>query len=406
MYLYITNPKDNKKYDVRTKKGKNILKNYINQLGGKKHPCQRFRKFKAPKCEDNDECMWIKKQGCYPKKTMINSKKGKKKTIQKQTAKKVDIIKSIWDSGPGAKLLSMGNFGPMSTIKDYRHKLKRLVTKSILDKFINSKTYHKGINEYLKNLMDDEIILGSRPDFAKRPYINPNICNSFKKTKDPKCDDQELCEWGDKGKWQGVGCKISEKKFAKRNETLPWYEGWRDDTTDVLTKSYNRSYYTSMDKDIIPPWQKNYNAARWKRNKGYDVWNWGHLLYNNKISGLSAEFKSGKKSTQNTYKKLYKDLEKYIYKKKHQIYYFNKTDLVVKLKKLVNDGLKDCGWDEVRYEPIPFKFAETNEGKPFTNSSNPDNLDTWIKYKLSKGHIALVVWGSGKAFPIQEKYVY
>ena len=178
----------------------------------------------------------------------------------------------------------------------FRNKMKRPITGEILDKFLASSSYHKIIMSNLREIMDSEVILGSRPGFAKLPYMNPSICNSFKKTKDPKCDDQELCEWGLVSVYYGHGCAISEKKLAKRNETLPWYEGWRDDTTDVLTKAYNRSYYTSMDEDIIPPWQKNYNAARWKRNKGYDVWNWGHLLYNNKISGVSVNLNLVKKA--------------------------------------------------------------------------------------------------------------
>lgn len=438
MYSVIYNPVTHRKYPIRSKKGIALLKKYL-MIGGakcsicggkgvskatcplnpksknpnptkhnahklvkvskvKKTNCQKYKKNKPPKCNDQLECKWGKNVGCQNKQTPIKKKKNIK-IVKKKNVKNIIIDRD----DVGRQVLH--DEVAMLMIKQFRHKQKLKITDEIVHKFINSDMYHKIIMEYLRELMDGEIILGSRPDFAKRPYINPSICNSFKKTKDPKCDDQELCEWGDKGKWQGVGCKISEKKFAKRNETLPWYEGWRDDTTDVLTKAYNRSYYTSMDKDIIPTWQKEYNAARWKRNKGYDVWNWGHCLYNNKISGVSVEFKSGKKSTQNTYKKLYRDLEKYVRRTASTTTYFNKRDLATTLQKMIKDGLEINGFTEVKYEAIPFKFAETPKGKPFADSKKIDHLDTWVKYKTFDNYIPIIVWGSRKSAPIKEEYL-
>ena len=399
MYTSIYNPETKKNYSIRSPQGIETLRNFM-MIGGAKNPCIRLKKNKDPKCTDHKECKWVKILGCKNKQTPIKKQK-KIKIVKKKIVKKKEIM--IHRDDVGRQVLH--DEVAMLMVKQFRHKLKLKITDEILDKFIDSDTYHKFIMEYLRELMDNEIILGSRPDFATRPYINPSICNSFKKTKDPKCDDQELCEWGDKGKWQGVGCKISKEKFAKRNQTLPWYEGWRDDTTDVLTTAYNRSYYTSMDKDIIPPWQKNYNAARWKRNKGYDVWNWGHLLYNNKISGLSAEFKSGKKSTQNTYKKLYKDLEKYVRRTAATTTYLNKRELITTLQKMVKDGLEINGFTEVKYEAIPFKFAETPKGKPFADSKKIDHLDAWVKYKSAECKLSLIVWGSRKASPIKEEYI-
>ena len=393
MYTNIYNPETKQNYNISSIEGKATLRNFMIMIGGAKDPCNRLRKTKDPKCKDHPECEWITKKGCKNKQAPVET--------QKNVKKKTELV--IDRDDVGRQVLHDG--AAMLLIKNFRHKQKFKITDEILDKFINSETYHTIIAEYLRELMDDEIILGSRPNFAKPPYIKPSICSAYKKTKDPKCDDQELCDWGLVSVYYGAGCKISEKKLAKRNETLPWYEGWRDDTTDVLTKSYNRSYYTSMDEDIIPPWQKNDNAARWKRNKGYDVWNWGHCLYNNKLSGVSVEFKSGKKNTKNTYKKLYKDLESYIRRTAAKTTYFNKRELATTLPKMVRDGLIKSGFTEAKYEPIPFKFAETPKGKPFADSGNIDHLDAWVKYKANECQLALIVWGSRKASPIKEEYL-
>ena len=85
--------------------------------------------------------------------------------------------------------------------------------------------------------------------------------------------------------------------------------------------------------------------------------------------------------------------------------YFNKRDLVTTLRQLVKDGLKINGFTELKYEPIPFKFAETPKGKPFADSKKIDHLDAWVKYKASECKLALIVWGSRKATPIQEEYI-
>ena len=69
-----------------------------------------------------------------------------------------------------------------------------------------------------------------------------------------------------------------------------------------------------------------------------------------------------------------------------------------------NDGLK--------YEPIPYKFAETPEGSPFADpsKSNLDHLDCWVKYKLhnnkiKSGPLIMIVWGSRNADTIKEEYI-
>ena len=416
MYTKIYNPVDNKYYSIYSKKGQFIIKKYASQIGGVKKNCKKFRKTKDPKCDDQAECNWVKTKGCKDKLKTHSSKKIIK--VKKKAPKKQSVM--IGRDDVGRRVLH--DEVAMLRVGLFRNKMKRPITHEIIDKFLASASYHKIIVEYLRELMDrrrplrsrygrlyapshqwhtHDIFLGSRPYYATPPYINPSICDSFKKTKDPKCDDQELCEW------KGVGCKISKEKLAKRNETLPWYEGWRDDTTDVLTKAYNRSYYTSMDEDIIPQWQRIWNAARWKRNKGYDVWNWGHLLYNNKISGVSVEFKSGNKSSINTSRKLDRDLESYV-RSSGQNYYYNKTDLAEKLKARVRDGLSNSGFDEIKCEPIPFRFAKTPKGKPFVSASNSDHLDAWVKYKQAsnpKGPVYLIAWGSRKASPIIEEYI-
>jgi len=400
MYSIIHDPVTKIKFTIKSKKGREILEKFILKGGGRKCGICHKEGHNRRTCK-NPTTKKIKKIKIVKKKQIL-AKKTKTKT------------KNLMFHRDDVGHQVLHDEVAMLFVKQFRHKQKLKITDEILDKFINSETYHKIIAEYLRELMDDEIILGSRPNFAKPPYIKPSICSSYKKTKDPKCDEQELCDWGLVSVYYGAGCKISEKKLAKRNEALPWYEGWRDDTTDVLTKSYNRSYYTSMDENIIPPWQKNDNAARWKRNKGYDVWNWGHCLYNNKISGVSVEFKSGKKNTKNTYKKLYKDLEKYIrrsihtriaWQMAHSTTYLNKRDLASVLKKLVTDGLRITGPYQVKYEPIPFKFAETPKGKPFADSGNIDHLDAWVKYKAHECPLSLIVWGSRKVSPIKEEYI-
>ena len=450
MYSYIYHPITNKKININSINGKELLKRYIYQIGGVKNNCNNKNKKKEPKCESLPGCKWIPKKGCKkidtiasPKKTSklikpssivkekskLKSKlKLKKKKKKKKKGKKTPVDDNIIEITVDGKLKTykkaqkkmsdgrsvLHTMGLMNRIKGFRHNMKFKFTKEILNNFIDKDPYYKIIREYLREIMDTEIILGSRPDYA-RPYINPSICNSYKKTKDPQCDDQELCEWGDKGKWRGIGCKISPEKLAKRNTTFPWYEGWRDDTTDVLTKAYNRSYYTSMDVDIIPQWQKNYNASRWKNNKGYDVWNWGHLLYNNKISGVSVEFKSGKKNTKNTYKHLYTTVKSYLESSLPHYRYLNKTDLYNKLKNTTINALKYNNFDTndgLKYEPIPYKFAETPEGSPFADpsKSNLDHLDCWVKYKLHNnkikgGPLIMIVWGSRNADTIKEEYI-
>ena len=85
--------------------------------------------------------------------------------------------------------------------------------------------------------------------------------------------------------------------------------------------------------------------------------------------------------------------------------YFNKRDLVTTLQKMVKDGLIKSGFTEVKYEAIPFKFAETPKGKPFADSKKIDHLDAWVKYKSTECQLSLIVWGSRKATPIQEEYI-
>ena len=117
------------------------------------------------------------------------------------------------------------------------------------------------------------------------------------------------------------------------------------------------------------------------------------------------EFKSGKKSTQNTYKKLYRDLEKYVRRTASTTTYFNKRDLATTLQKMIKDGLEINGFTEVKYEAIPFKFAETPKGKPFADSKKIDHLDAWVKYKTFDNYIPIIVWGSRKSAPIKEEYL-
>ena len=121
-----------------------------------------------------------------------------------------------------------------------------------------------------------------------------------------------------------------------------------------------------------------------------------------------------KKNTKNTYKKLYKDLEKYIrrsihtriaWQMAHSTTYLNKRDLAAVLKKLVKDGLRMTSSGEVKYEPIPFRFAQTPKGIPFADSKKIDHLDAWVKYKAHECPLSLIVWGSRQESPIKEEYI-
>ena len=100
-----------------------------------------------------------------------------------------------------------------------------------------------------------------------------------------------------------------------------------------------------------------------------------------------------------------KDLESYIRRTAAKTTYFNKRELATTLPKMVRDGLIKSGFTEAKYEPIPFKFAETPKGKPFADSGNIDHLDAWVKYKANECQLALIVWGSRKASPIKEEYL-
>lgn len=412
MYSVIYDPVTQQKHPIHSKKGISLLKKYI-MIGGakcsiceakgvtkatcplnpksknpnpekhnsnkvKKIICKKYKKNKPPKCNDQSECEWEKKSGCKNKKKSIN-KSVKKKSKALTTGKAV-----LFDE------VSMLN------IRQFRHNMQLSITKDILDKFIGSKGYFNLFKKYLRKLLDSNVYL-ERPARFSKPYIIDSICNGFKKTKEPKCDDQELCEWGNTGSYNGNGCKISADKLAKRNATFPWYLGWRDYTTDFLWS--DSSFATIMDNSVIEPEFKQ--GVRWKRNKNWDVWNWGHLLYKNKISGLSVQFKSGKKNTQNTYKKVLGDVEKYVRRKSKQTKYINKRDLINKLKDMVYEGLSP--FKGVNLEPIPFDFAKTKVGKSF--ATNNDNLETWIKYKTHNNNIPIIVWGSRKTDPIKEEYV-
>ena len=41
MYRYITNPKTNESYDITSTKGLKLMKEYVNQIGGKCSKCNK-----------------------------------------------------------------------------------------------------------------------------------------------------------------------------------------------------------------------------------------------------------------------------------------------------------------------------------------------------------------------------
>ena len=166
MYTNIYNPETKQNYNISSIEGKATLRNFMIMIGGAKDPCNRLRKTKDPKCKDHPECEWITKKGCKNKQAPVET--------QKNVKKKTELV--IDRDDVGRQVLHDG--AAMLLIKNFRHKQKFKITDEILDKFINSETYHTIIAEYLRELMDDEIILGSRPNFAKPPYIKPSICSA------------------------------------------------------------------------------------------------------------------------------------------------------------------------------------------------------------------------------------
>ncbi len=77
-YAYITNPVNNKKIKISSSSGHLVIKKYIerleslNQKGGKKSFCSKFRKYKLPQCESHKNCKWIKYKGCVNKTELVN----------------------------------------------------------------------------------------------------------------------------------------------------------------------------------------------------------------------------------------------------------------------------------------------------------------------------------------------
>ena len=137
-----------------------------------------------------------------------------------------------------------------------------------------------------------------------------------------------------------------------------------------------------------------------------DVWNWGHLLHNKKISGLSFEFKSGKKNKKNTYKFFKEFIEAHVRTKAEaHASYYNKRDLVQSLKEFTIDGFEYIDDPLVHCVPIPYRFAETKTGKPFQTGKDINHLHAWWKYRTENGNIGpIIVWGSAKGTPIIEEF--
>tara|TARA_B110000208_G_scaffold189674_2_gene251762 strand:+ start:6616 stop:8211 length:1596 start_codon:yes stop_codon:yes gene_type:complete len=103
LWDYITNPLTNKKISIYSRNGKQLIKNYIHQDGGrKKNPCDNLKKNKVPKCSDKAECKWIKSKGCFvidtekvtqPKTKVTVKTKPKVSKVTVKTKPKVSKVK-------------------------------------------------------------------------------------------------------------------------------------------------------------------------------------------------------------------------------------------------------------------------------------------------------------------------
>ena len=119
---FIINPKTNKKYSIYSNEGSNILRKYLDHLKiktGGRLKCKGLKKTKPPKCNDQPHCKWVIRKGCKDKvnksvvvvekklqvkKSVVVNKRLKCKGLKKTKAPKCnDQPNCKWVKGKGCK---------------------------------------------------------------------------------------------------------------------------------------------------------------------------------------------------------------------------------------------------------------------------------------------------------------
>ena len=150
-----------------------------------------------------------------------------------------DRFGTLTDNTAGKQVLLAGGGNVMRLIGAFRKGMVCTIKQSHIEAFIGSERYFAVFDSELKRRMEYDCIL--------EPEKNP----------------------------QG---RYSSTTNVKVGESGSWYNGWKDH---------------GESSSILKQIQKARKGARMEHYNGYGLvaWNWPHLLYNRKISGLCVKYK-------------------------------------------------------------------------------------------------------------------
>lgn len=146
--------------------------------------CKKLRKTKSPKCTDQKGCEWVAKKGCV-------KRSGKKPA--KKKPKEPKVAKKEWE-----QLLLTGDKKAAYEAWYYETNQKHTFTVNYVNPIVwNDPEMWKLALKLLSAKEKKELYKIKKGIQKKKPKVPSRSkgCKQYKKTKDPKCNDQKGCEW-------------------------------------------------------------------------------------------------------------------------------------------------------------------------------------------------------------------
>ena len=235
-FNYIVNPETGRKVSIYGKTGQRVLNNYIQNGGamrsgsripsdqyqvggavrsGSRIPasqyqvgggtCKKFRKTKDPKCNEQPGCNWEVGKGCQgdlmAEEVMPTVEEHGLTSAQKKLgARYVSEINEMWKAIREAGITLYGNeFFYMEDPDHWRYPPAVLLAENDAHSFsMLESNYNDTIGDF--NRAKADLKKAAKSEEKPKPKKSSG-CNQYRKTKDPKCNDQEGCYWE-----TGKGC--------------------------------------------------------------------------------------------------------------------------------------------------------------------------------------------------------